>query len=142
METKVPIDINAIEPKRVFGLTARQMICFTLAALTGIPVFILIRFLTENNSLAMIGLVAAASPALVLLVYQRNGLHTEVILKDWLKWKRMHPQRRRFVITRNNLEIARQRGMECRRKGGSRIDRNQSETADTETSAGTAEEEN
>ena len=98
MQTDIPIDLAAVEPKRVLGLTTRQIICFSLAALFGIPVFLLINHLTHSPSIAMIGLVIAASPFIALLVYKRDGIPAEVILKDWLKWKRIHPQVRKYKI--------------------------------------------
>lgn len=104
METNIPIDLAAVEPKRVLGLTTRQIVCFSLAALFGVPVFLFINHLTNSSSVAMIGLVIAASPFITLLVYKRDGIPAEVILKDWLKWKRIHPQIRKYKVPGQKLK--------------------------------------
>ena len=49
----VPKDLTKVKSKVVFGLTKRQLICFSLAALVGLPVYFLTRG-TIGNSAAVL----------------------------------------------------------------------------------------
>ena len=40
---KIPKDLAKVKTKVIFNLTKRQLICFSLAALVGIPMYLLTR---------------------------------------------------------------------------------------------------
>ena len=55
----VPKDLTKVKTKLVFNLTKRQLICFSLAALVGLPVYFFTRGAIGNQAavLLMIGLM-------------------------------------------------------------------------------------
>ncbi len=55
----VPKDLTKVKTKVAAGLTKRQLICFSLAALVGLPVYFLTRGAIGNSAavLLMIGLM-------------------------------------------------------------------------------------
>ena len=55
----VPKDLTKVKTKLAFNLTKRQLICFSLAALVGLPVYFLTRGAIGNSAavLMMIGIM-------------------------------------------------------------------------------------
>ena len=56
----VPKDLNRVKTKVMFNLTKRQLICFSLAAAVGVPIF----FLTKTS----LGLSTSAMLMVVLML--------------------------------------------------------------------------
>ena len=56
----VPKDLNRVKTKVMFNLTKRQLVCFSLAAAVGIPIF----FLTKPS----VGLSTAAMLMVVIMI--------------------------------------------------------------------------
>nr|MBQ4456892.1 PrgI family protein [Clostridia bacterium] len=54
----VPRDLTRVKDKIIFGLTKRQVICFSLAALVGVPLFFVVKKLTENISASTLSMMA------------------------------------------------------------------------------------
>ena len=52
----VPRDLTRVKSKILFNLTKRQLICFSVAAIVGVPVFFLLKR-TGNVSLATLGMM-------------------------------------------------------------------------------------
>lgn len=84
---QVPKDLSKVKNKVIFNLTARQIVCFVLAALVGLPFY----FLTKG----MIGVDVAATIMVVLMLpfflfalYQKDGLPLEKILINYIRTKR------------------------------------------------------
>ena len=57
----VPKDLNTVKTKVAFNLTKRQLICFSLAAAVGVPVYFLTRGLLGTTG-GFIGVCAALFP--------------------------------------------------------------------------------
>ena len=91
----VPRDLTRVKSKVIFNLTKRQLICFGLAALVGVPVFFLIKK-GGNVSAATLGLVAVALPFFFFAMYERNGQPLEVILKHVIQSRFVRPKVRLY----------------------------------------------
>ena len=50
----VPKDLNKIKSKVLFNLTKRQLICFGVAALMGVPLFFLLKDSAGTTAAAMV----------------------------------------------------------------------------------------
>ncbi len=87
----VPRDLTKVKSKVMFNLTKRQLICFSLAALIGVPSFFLLKR-TGNISLAALGMMAVMMPLFFFAMYEKNGQPLEVIL--FLSSKRSFSGRR------------------------------------------------
>ncbi|MDD6559854.1 MAG: PrgI family protein [Lactimicrobium massiliense] len=68
----------------LFNLTKRQLFCFSVAALIGVPSFFLIRR-TGNMSLASLGMILTMLPFFFLAMYERDGMPPEVLLQHFQK---------------------------------------------------------
>ena len=75
----VPRDLTKVKSKVMFNLTKRQLICFGLAALLGVPSFFLIKQFAAVSA-AAIGMMVIMMPFFFLAMYEKNGQHLEVIL--------------------------------------------------------------
>lgn len=99
----VPKDLNAVKTKVAFNLTKRQLICFSLAAAVGVPVYFLTRGIFGNTG-AVIALLIAALPFFFFAMYEKNGQPLEKILKNYINAKYHRPQVRPYVT--NNIYSA------------------------------------
>ena len=80
----VPKDLSKIKTKVFFGLTKRQLICFTPAVLLGVPLFFLLKE-SAGNSTATLCMMMVMLPFFLLAMYEKNGQPLEVILKQMIK---------------------------------------------------------
>ncbi|MDR2515404.1 MAG: PrgI family protein [Christensenellaceae bacterium] len=82
----VPKDLTKVKTKVALNLTKRQLICFSLAAAVGIPVY----FLTKGavgNSAAVIFMIGSMLPMFFFAMYERDGQPAEKILRNFLRFK-------------------------------------------------------
>jgi len=92
----VPTDLSRIKTKMAFNLTKRQLICFGIAAVVGIPTYLLTRK-TIGNTGAMFLMICLMLPCFLLAMYERNGLPFEKVLRNIVRtsflWPRTRPYR-------------------------------------------------
>lgn len=69
---EVPKDLSRVKTKVMFNLTKRQLICFTAAALVGIPVYFLLRAYI-GVSAAALTMIFLVLPFFLLAIYEKNG---------------------------------------------------------------------
>ena len=99
----VPKDLNTVKTKVAFNLTKRQLICFSLAAAVGVPIYFLTRGILATTG-AVFLLLAAALPFFFFAMYEKNGQPLEKILKNYVTTKYRKPQVRPYVT--NNIYSA------------------------------------
>lgn len=90
----VPKDLTKVKTKLAFNLTKRQLICFSLAALVGLPVY----FLTRNaigNSASVLLMIGLMMPFFFLAMYERDGQPAEKLIKSRLRYK-LWPKKRPY----------------------------------------------
>lgn len=80
----VPRDLTKVKSKVMFNLTKRQLICFGMAALIGVPSFFLLKTVVKVNT-AVMGMMAIMMPFFFLamrLLWQHmwTGLISTIIL--------------------------------------------------------------
>ena len=89
----VPKDLTRVKSKLVFNLTKRQIICFGLGALAGVPLF----FLTKgavSTSVASLLMIMAMIPFFMFAMYERHGQPLEVLLRHYMQARFVRPSRR------------------------------------------------
>lgn len=86
----VPNDLSKIKTKVAFNLTKRQLICFSAAAVVGVPLYLLTRK-AIGNSAALLLMLAVMLPAFLLAMYERDGLPLEKVLYNILRVKYLRP---------------------------------------------------
>ena len=65
----VPRDLTKVKSKIMFNLTKRQLICFSLAALVGVPSFFLLKKI-GSTSMAAMGMMVIMMPMFFLAIYE------------------------------------------------------------------------
>ena len=89
----VPKDLTRVKSKFLFNLTKRQVICFGLGALVGVPLF----FLTKNVigvSMAAALMIVVMLPFFMFAMFERHGLPLEVLLKHYVQARFVRPRTR------------------------------------------------
>ncbi len=92
----VPRDLTRVKSKIIFNLTKRQLICFTLAALAGVPSYFMFKHLMGNLSAATIGMMVVTMPFFFFAMYEKNGQKPEVILGHIYQSKIKRPKIRPY----------------------------------------------
>lgn len=90
----VPKDLSKIKTKLAFNLTKRQLICFSAAAVTGIPTYLFTRA-HIGNSPALLLMIGLMLPFFFFAMYERDGLPFEKVLRNFIRarflWPRVRP---------------------------------------------------
>lgn len=80
----VPKDLNRVKTKVMFNLTKRQLICFALAAVVGVPVYFLTKTSLGITTAAML-MVVLMLPFIFFALYEKDGQPAEKILSHVIK---------------------------------------------------------
>ena len=97
----VPVDIDTVKSKFLFGLTLRQIICFGIGIGLGLMVYFLCKGLF-GDSIAGILMMFIMLPAFFFSVYEQNGEPLEVIIRRI--WKAQKKPTMRLYRTENRGE--------------------------------------
>ena len=95
ISVQVPKDLSGIKTKVALNLTKRQIICFSGAAVAGIPLYFLTKGLigTSAASLLMMG---AMLPFFFFAMYEKDGQPLEVVVEHFIQTKFVRPKVRLF----------------------------------------------
>ena len=107
----VPRDLTKVKSKVFFNLTKRQLICFSLAALIGVPSFFLLKRM-GNISLAALGMMAVMMPLFFFAMYEKNGEPLEVILFHFIEARIIRPKVRVYRTDNYYAALMRQAAAE------------------------------
>lgn len=107
----VPKDVTKVKTKVLFNLTKRQLICFGGGLLIGVPLF----FLTRNslgNTMSTLLMIFSMVPAFLLAMYEKNGQHLEVILRNMVRSVFLRPKKRLYKTNNFYAVIERQNNLD------------------------------
>lgn len=88
-------DLTEVKDKVAFGMTKRQIICFSLAGVTGVGAYFLLRQ-PLGNDIALLMLIALAAPFMLFGLYEKNGQPLEKILKNIIRVRLIVPAARPY----------------------------------------------
>ena len=91
----VPRDLTKVKSKVMFNLTKRQLICFGLAALVGVPSFFLLKLAFSISTSVMIMMVIMM-PFFFLAMYEKHGQPLVVFLKHFIQANFVRPKTRPY----------------------------------------------
>lgn len=91
----VPKDLTKIKTKVMFNLTKRQLICFSLAAVAGIPLFFLLKAHISVSAAALM-MVLSMLPFFMFALYEKNGQPLEVLLRHIIQARFVRPKQRLY----------------------------------------------
>ena len=103
----VPRDLTKVKSKVMFNLTKRQLICFSLAALLGVPSFFLLK-MVGSPSMAAMGMMVVMMPLFFLAMYEKNGQPLEVFLNQFIQANFVRPKYRPYETANHYAAIMRQ----------------------------------
>jgi len=82
----VPRDLTKVKTKIAMGLTKRQLICFSIATVIGLPIFFITRGAIGNSPAVML-MIVAMCPLFFFAMYERDGQPAEKVVTNIIKWK-------------------------------------------------------
>ena len=103
----VPRDLTKVKSKVMFNLTKRQLICFGLAALIGVPSFFLLKLAFSISTSVMIMMVIMM-PFFFLAMYEKHGQPLEVFLKHFIQANFVRPKTRPYKTDNYYAALIRQ----------------------------------
>lgn len=96
----VPRDLSKVKEKFILNLTKRQIICFSLAALVGVPSFFFVKEMASDISTATLVMMFLMLPFFFIALYEKDGMNCETIFKHMIEWGFKRPKERPYR-TRN-----------------------------------------
>ena len=103
----VPKDLTKIKSKVLFNLTKRQLICFGLAALMGVPLFFLLKGGIGTTAAAMV-MIVVMLPGFLFGVYEKNGQPLEKIIRNIVQVSFIRPKERPYKTNNFYSAVVRQ----------------------------------
>ncbi|MGD9568648.1 MAG: PrgI family protein [Sedimentibacter sp.] len=91
----VPKDLSTVKNKVMFNLTKRQLICFSLALIVGLPFFFILKK-SAGTSLATLIMIFVMLPFFMFAMYEKHGQPMEVILKHYIEVRFIKPKQRPY----------------------------------------------
>ncbi|MBO6241985.1 MAG: PrgI family protein [Butyrivibrio sp.] len=107
----VPRDLTKVKSKIIFNLTKRQLICFGVAALIGVPSFFLIRNVATVN-VAVMGMMVIMMPIFFFAMYEKNGRPLEVYMGHFIEAIFVRPKKRPYKTDNYYAALMRQAAAE------------------------------
>ena len=104
-------DLTKVKSKVLFGLTKRQLVCFSPAVLIGVSLFFLLKG-SIGNSAASFCMIIVMLPFFMLAMYEKNGMTLEVIAKNFVRAKFLLPKERPYQTDNFYAVLERQRNLE------------------------------
>lgn len=87
----IPKDLSRVKSKFLFKLTKRQVVCFGLGALTGVPAFFLAKdALGVSPSVLLMMLLML--PFFLLAMFERHGQPLEVLIRHFIQARFVRPR--------------------------------------------------
>ena len=103
----VPRDLTKVKSKVMFNLTKRQLICFGMAVLIGVPSFFLMKTAVKTNT-AVMAMMVIMMPFFFLAMYEKNGQPLEVILNYMIQTVFKRPKVRPYKTDNYYAALIRQ----------------------------------
>ena len=90
-------DPKAIKAKFIGNFTKRQVVCFSLAAITGIPFYFMTRKVIGTDVAALL-MVAVMLPFFFVAMYEKDGEPAEKYIMQVIKMRFIRPGIRRYKV--------------------------------------------
>lgn len=112
----IPKDLSKVKNKVFLNLTKRQLVCMGFAAGIGVPFYFLMRD-TLGTSNAAAGMVLLMLPEFFFALYEKNGMHLETILTNFISVRFKRPSVRRYEVE-NLYDRELENAVPIQKKGG------------------------
>jgi hypothetical protein len=91
----VPKDLNVVKTKIALNLTKRQLICFSAAAVIGVPLYIFTRGAIGNSTAALL-MIGSMLPLFFIGIYEKDGMPAEKVLRNLVRTRFYWPGKRSY----------------------------------------------
>lgn len=91
----VPRDLSKVKTKVFMNLTKRQLVCFGIGALIGVPIFFLLKA-AANISVASMSMIVVMMPMFLLAMYEKDGQPLEMVARHFYEAKFHRPKIRPY----------------------------------------------
>lgn len=107
----VPKDLSKIKTKVAFNLTKRQIVCFAVALILGLPLFFLLKD-SAGTSAASFVMIVVMLPCFLMAMYEKHGQPLEVVVKNIIQTKFVRPKERPYQTQNLYAVLEKQRKLE------------------------------
>ena len=107
----VPKDLSKIKTKVAFNLTKRQIVCFAVALIVGLPLFFLLKD-SAGTSAASFVMIVVMLPCVLMAMYEKHGQPLEVVVKNIIQTKFVRPKERPYQTQNLYAVLEKQRKLE------------------------------
>ena len=107
----VPKDLSKIKTKVAFNLTKRQIVCFAVALIVGLPLFFLLKD-SAGTSAASFVMIVVMLPCFLMAMYEKHGQPLEVVVKNIIQTKFVRPKERPYQTQNVYAVFEKQRKLE------------------------------
>ena len=107
----VPKDLSKIKTKVAFNLTKRQIICFAVALIVGLPLFFLLKDSTGTSAASFV-MIVAMLPCFLMAMYEKHGQPLETVVKNIIQTKFVRPKERPYQTQNLYAVLEKQRKLE------------------------------
>ncbi|MBF2568413.1 PrgI family protein [Listeria welshimeri] len=99
----VPKDLTKVKTKVAFNLTKRQLICFSIAGMIGIPSYLILKQHISTD-LAAIAMVIIMLPLFFVALFEKDGQPFEKLARNYI-CSRFIKKRKRVYRTKNYYKL-------------------------------------
>ena len=107
----VPKDLSKIKTKVAFNLTKRQIVCFAVALILGLPLFFLLKD-SAGTSLAAFVMIVIMLPCFLMAMYEKHGQPLEVVIRNIIQTKFVRLKERPYQTENFYAVLEKQRKLE------------------------------
>ena len=107
----VPKDLSKIKTKVAFNLTKRQIVCFAVALIVGLPLFFLLKD-SAGTSAASFVMIVVMLPCFLMAMYEKHGQPLEVVVKNIIQTKFVRPKERPYQTQNLYAVLEKQKKLE------------------------------
>ena len=107
----VPKDLSKIKTKVAFNLTKRQIVCFAVALIVGLPLFFLLKD-SAGTSAASFVMIVVMLPCFLMAMYEKHGQPLEVVVKNIIQTKFVRPKERPYQTQNLYAVLEKQRKLD------------------------------
>lgn len=104
----VPKDLTKVKTKVALNLTKRQLVCFSMAAAVGVPLFFLLKGSVPQTAATFL-MVLAMLPFFLFAMYEKHGQPLEAVLGNIIKVFFLTPKERPYQTENYYAVLAKQR---------------------------------
>ena len=107
----VPKDLSKIKTKVAFNLTKRQIVCFAVALILGLPLFFLLKD-SAGTSLAAFVMIVIMLPCFLMAMYEKHGQPLEIVIRNIIQTKFVRLKERPYQTENFYAVLEKQRKLE------------------------------